>query len=91
MQETREIRVKRLAMRSMRRGIKEMDLILSDFAGRRLSSMTDAELDHYETFMDEADLDLYQWISGQVPAPEAYAALVTEIAEGATGLTAPRS
>ncbi len=90
MEETREIRIKRLAMRSMRRGIKEMDLILSDFATRRLAGMSDTELDEYETFMDEADLDLYRWISGQDASPEQYRELVAEIAAGATGLTAPR-
>ena len=30
MNEPREVKIKRLKMRSMRRGIKEMDLILSD-------------------------------------------------------------
>ncbi len=34
MSETRENRLKRLQMRSMRRGIREMDLILSSFAAR---------------------------------------------------------
>ena len=32
--EDRDTAVRRMKMRSMRRGIKEMDLILSDFAGR---------------------------------------------------------
>ncbi len=89
MQETRDVRIKRLAMRSMRRGIKEMDLILSDFANRELQGMTDAELDHYENFMEEADLDLYRWISGQDAAPAEFSGLVAKIASGATGLTAP--
>ena len=32
LEESREIRIKRLTMRSMRRGIKEMDILLSGFA-----------------------------------------------------------
>ncbi|MFT5631865.1 MAG: antitoxin CptB, partial [Gammaproteobacteria bacterium] len=32
MVETRDVMIKRMRMRSMRRGIKEMDLILSDFS-----------------------------------------------------------
>ncbi|NVJ94569.1 MAG: succinate dehydrogenase assembly factor 2 [Marivivens sp.] len=90
MTELRDIRIKRLAMRSMRRGIKEMDLILSDFASRELSNMSDAELDHYENFMEEADLDLYQWISGQTEAPDQFKELVARISVSAKGLTAPR-
>ncbi len=88
--EEREIRLKRLAMRSMRRGIKEMDLILSDFAARSLAAMTDAELDHYEVMLEESDLEMFKWINGQEPAPERYADLVAQIAAGAHGLTAPR-
>ena len=90
MTEPRDIPIKRLAMRSMRRGIKEMDLFLSDFASRELSTMSDAELDHYEIFMEEADLDLYQWISGQTEAPDQFKDLVARISVSAKGLTAPR-
>ncbi|MBT4243838.1 MAG: succinate dehydrogenase assembly factor 2, partial [Planktomarina temperata] len=43
MGELLEHRVKRLKMRSMRRGIKEMDLILSAFANSHLEKMTEAD------------------------------------------------
>lgn len=79
MSESRETRLKRLQMRSMRRGIKEMDIILSNFAGAQLASMNDSELDHYEALMEEADLDLYQWVSGQAPTPPQFLDLVTRI------------
>ena len=59
MNETRDIRLKRLVMRSMRRGIKEMDLILSRFAAARLEAMTCTELDRYEALLEENDQDLY--------------------------------
>jgi len=81
MSESRETRLKRLQMRSMRRGIKEMDIILSSFANAQLASMDDSELDHYETLMEEADLDLYQWVSGQAPTPPQFLDLVTQISE----------
>jgi len=81
MSESRETRLKRLQMRSMRRGIKEMDIILSCFANAQLASMDDNELDHYETLMEEADLDLYQWVSGQAPTPPQFLDLVTQISE----------
>ena len=58
MTETHEIRLKRLAMRSMRRGIKEMDLILSRYAEERLPQMSTAELDRYEALLSENDQDL---------------------------------
>ncbi|WP_298805213.1 succinate dehydrogenase assembly factor 2 [uncultured Lentibacter sp.] len=78
--ETRETRLKRLKMRSMRRGIKEMDLILMRFAEAHLGEMSDEALDLYENLLEENDQDLYQWVSGQTPAPQGLAGLIEEIA-----------
>lgn len=80
MTEDRPTRLKRLAMRSMRRGTKEMDILLVRFGEARLEQMDDAALDAYEALLEENDQDLYQWISGQQPAPESHAPLVAEIA-----------
>ncbi|MBF9026263.1 succinate dehydrogenase assembly factor 2 [Rhodobacterales bacterium HKCCD6035] len=69
-QEKREIRLKRLRMRAWHRGIKEMDLILGGWADAHLASADDATLDQFEAVLEEADQDLYQWISGQKSAPD---------------------
>ena len=79
MSETPEIRIKRLYMRSIRRGTKEMDIILGRYAEERLGGLDGAGLDLYEALLDEADADLYQWVTGQLPAPARYGALVAEI------------
>ncbi|MBL4813803.1 MAG: succinate dehydrogenase assembly factor 2 [Rhodobacteraceae bacterium] len=89
MTENPQHRLKRLAMRSMRRGIKEMDLILSDFAGAALARLTPAELDLYEELLEENDHDIYLWVSGQDAGPSQYTALVAKIAVRAQGLTRP--
>lgn len=81
MTETREDRIKKLKMRSMRRGIKEMDLILSTYADRNLASMADAQMDLYEALLHENDQDLYQWVTGQVPTPDPYGPLMGDIAQ----------
>ena len=81
MSETHETRLKRLKMRSMRRGIKEMDLILSAFATDRLATMSVCELDLYEALLDENDQDLYAWVSGQAPAPERFSALISDVSD----------
>ena len=67
-------------MRSMRRGIKEMDILLSRFAAVRLSALDANALDLYEVLLDENDQDLYQWVSGQVAAPDRFAGLISDIA-----------
>ncbi len=74
--EPRAVRLKRLQMRSMRRGTKEMDLILMRFAGARLAAMSADELDAYDALLDENDQDLYQWVSGQAPVPARAAAMI---------------
>lgn len=87
--EPRDTAIKRLKMRSMRRGIKEMDLILSDFAGRALDTMSAADLVLYDALLEENDHDIYGWVNGQFEAPEGYAAMVARIAEGARGIVRP--
>jgi antitoxin CptB len=77
--EPREVRVKRLAMRSMRRGIKEMDLILSAYATDRLADMDADGLTVYDDLLDENDHDLYQWVTGQFPPKPPYTDLVKDI------------
>ena len=69
MSESRETRLKRLRLRSWRRGTKEMDLILGRFADKSLADLTDDQLDAHEALMDEADVDLYNWVSGQAASP----------------------
>ena len=69
-----------MKMRSMRRGIKEMDLILPVFADSRLAQMSEAELSIYDALLSENDHDLYQWVTGQVAPPEQFAATIAQIA-----------
>jgi len=85
--EPRAHKIKRLAMRSMRRGIKEMDLILSSYATTQLATMDDAGLTLYDQMLDENDHDLYQWVTGQAEAPEPYAELIADVAAQFSPLT----
>ena len=76
-----EHRLKRLYMRSMRRGIKEMDIILTRFADARLGALSDGDLELYDGLLSENDQDLLQWVTGQVPVPPMYGDLVAQIAD----------
>lgn len=77
--ELREHKIKRLHMRSMRRGIKEMDLILSAYAQAELGAMSDDQLTLYDSLLSENDHDLYQWVTGQTAAPAQFATMISEI------------
>lgn len=79
MAETPGNRIKRMKMRSMRRGIKEMDIVMSAYAERRLDGMSAEELDLYEALLGEADQDLLLWLTGRATPPERFAAMIEEM------------
>ena len=82
MTETREKRLRRLKIRSWRRGTKEMDLILGRFWDAQGQGLDDDTLDLYENLLIENDQDLYQWISGQAAAPDRFAPLIGRLRIG---------
>lgn len=77
--ETAEARLKRMAMRSWRRGTKEMDLVLGPYADAHLAAMDAGNLALYDRLLNENDQDLLPWVLGQVAAPAEFAALIAEI------------
>jgi antitoxin CptB len=79
MQETAEARLKRMTMRSWRRGTKEMDLVLGPFADAHLAGLSEAELALYDRLLLENDQDLMAWILGQSAPPSDLAALLDRI------------
>jgi len=79
--EPREIAIKRLKIRSMRRGIKEMDLLLSAWADLRLATLDDETLALYDSLLEENDQDLYAWVCGRGEPPERFAPLLHEISQ----------
>jgi antitoxin CptB len=74
----RETRLKRLHYRSSHRGNKEMDIVFTRFAEHGLEGLSAAELDDYEALLDEADSDLWDWVTGK-PAPARYHALIARL------------
>lgn len=79
MGETAEARLKRMAMRSWRRGTKEMDLVLGPYADAHLAGLSHADLVTYDALLEENDQDLMAWILGQSVPPTALAPLLARI------------
>jgi antitoxin CptB len=65
-----DTRRKRLLFQSWHRGMKEMDLVLGNFAERHLADFSPAQLDTFERLLAEEDADLWNWLSGRSPVPE---------------------
>lgn len=89
MGESDAARLGRLRHRSMWRGMREMDLILRDFADAELETLDGPTLDAFEALLEESDADLFAWISGVAIPPEQHAPLVARLRARAVGLTRP--
>lgn len=86
-----EARLKRMSMRSWRRGTKEMDLILGPWSDVHLAGLDAARLETYEALLAENDQDLMAWILGQATPPKALTDLLAEIAAYARARLAPKA
>ena len=65
-------RRRRLLFRAWRRGIRELDLILGQFADRNIDALDDAELDLFEALLCVDDRDLLQWVTAEAATPREF-------------------
>ena len=62
-------RRRRILFRAWRRGMREMDLVMGQFADANLPTMTEAELDEFERLMEAPDPEVLSWITGEARTP----------------------
>ncbi|MCX8282230.1 succinate dehydrogenase assembly factor 2 [Phyllobacterium sp. 0TCS1.6C] len=62
-------RQRKILFRCWHRGMREVDLLLGQFANEHIDRLTDEELDQLETLMDELDRDLLKWFTGEAEVP----------------------
>ena len=70
-----------ICVRSMRRGMRELDILIGGFVEERLESLSDEELDDLEALLFETDVAVLDWIVGASDCPERYLGLVAAIRE----------
>lgn len=71
--------IKKLFYRSIHRGCKETDFLIGEFVRAKLGEIKDPEL--FGKFLEEDDVNLYDWILGKEETPERYKDLVQQIKE----------
>ena len=64
-----DARRKRLLFRSWHRGMREMDLVLGRFADARIATLSEAELDEYERWLEFPDQQIFTWVNGSQATP----------------------
>jgi antitoxin CptB len=62
-------RRRRILFRAWRRGLREMDLVMGQFADMNLVAMTEAEVDEFESLLDVPDPQILAWITGGEAIP----------------------
>lgn len=71
--------IRRLSLRSWRRGTKEMDLILGPWADRRLHSVEQMDVTRISALLDEEDTDIQDWIYGRAEPPERHVKVIEDL------------
>ncbi|XP_062868888.1 succinate dehydrogenase assembly factor 2, mitochondrial [Trichomycterus rosablanca] len=81
MNESLDIKKKRLLYESRKRGMLENCILLSLFAKRYLESMSESQLRQYDQLINEPsnDWDIYYWATGAKPAPDVYQGEVMDL------------
>ena len=65
----RETRLKRLRFRAWHRGTKEADLMVGGFCDHCANEWNEAEIDWFEAFLEEQDVDIMAWAMKVQPVP----------------------
>ena len=68
----RDARLKRLRFRASHRGTREADMMIGGFCDRHCDGWSEAELDWFETLLDEQDVDIMAWGIGTAAPPERF-------------------
>jgi antitoxin CptB len=69
----RETRLKRLSYRSWHRGTREADMMIGGFFDVHSEKWSDAEINWYENFLEEQDVDIMAWALGTQKVPAKWA------------------
>lgn len=64
-----EARLRKLRFRAWRRGFKEADMVLGNFADQHLDKLDTGQLDKFEALLDVPDQELFPWLIGRERPP----------------------
>ncbi|MEI6986645.1 MAG: succinate dehydrogenase assembly factor 2 [Rhodospirillaceae bacterium] len=70
--ESLEFRRKRTRFRAWHRGMRESDLLLGSFADVYADTFSAEQLGRFETLLEVADADIYNWYAKREPVPTEY-------------------
>lgn len=66
----RAARLRRLGYRAWHRGTKEADMLIGGFFDLCAAEWSDEDVDWFEQFLEEQDVDIMAWAIGTAAVPE---------------------
>lgn len=66
------VRRRRIRFRCWHRGTREADLVLGRFADTCVDQLDETGLGQLEALLDQPDPDIWDWVVGRQPVPEAF-------------------
>lgn len=63
----------------LRRGMRELDVLLERYLARRYEQAPPAEQDAFEQLLNEEDPHIWQWLMGHAPVPNEYDHVIQQI------------
>ncbi len=76
-----DLKLKKLRWRCHRRGIVEMDLAFGGLLDNHYPHLSPEQQQAFEALIEEADLDIMNWLTGRRDPPERYRALIALMRE----------
>ena len=67
-----DLLIKKLYFRASHRGMKEMDLLLGNYAKENLNKMTTEELTEFEKILNIPDQNIYLWYMNKQDIPQEF-------------------
>jgi antitoxin CptB len=64
-----DIRRRRVRFRCWHRGMREVDLLMGQFADASIEALSEQELDDLEALMEAQDRDIFAWMTGEASIP----------------------
>ena len=61
-----------IRFRCWHRGMREVDLLMGQFADATIADLSLHELDDLEALMEAQDRDVFAWLTGETPIPSAF-------------------
>ncbi len=68
-EESDKVRRRRLTFRAWHRGMREVDLLLGEFADAEVPAMDEANLSAFEALLDLPDPEILSWLTGEANVP----------------------